>query len=67
MSEISGYKVYYGVDSGKYRFVVDVPNGDVTSYVINDVPVGTYYVAMTVYDTSNRESDYSGEVVKTVR
>ncbi len=60
-SDLAGYKVYYGTTSGNYGSPINV--GNVTTYTLNGLTSGqTYYIAVTAYDTSNNESDYSGEV-----
>jgi fibronectin type 3 domain-containing protein len=58
---LSGYKVYYGTASHVYDWVLDV--GKVTTYTVTGLSDGlAYYFAATAYNTSNLESDYSGEV-----
>ena len=60
-SGIAGYKVYYGTSSGDYPTVINV--GDTTTYTISNLHSGhTYYLAVTVYDTSGNESGYSNEI-----
>lgn len=68
LSEIEGYRVYYGLASGDYQREIDVssvgPNGIVT---LDDLSVGTtYYMVITTYDTDGRESLFSEEVSITV-
>jgi hypothetical protein len=59
---IAGYKVYYGTVSGSYQLVVDV--GNIPTCTISNLPEGiTYYFAVTGYDNSGAESDFSNEVV----
>ena len=59
--DLAGYKVYYGVQSRDYDFVIDV--GDVTQYTVMGLePETQYYFALTAYDTSWNESDLSAEV-----
>ena len=41
-------------------------NPGLTRFVIDACPPGTHYVAMTAYNTSGAESDYSHEVSVTV-
>jgi uncharacterized repeat protein (TIGR02543 family) len=58
---LAGYKVYYGTGSSVYGSSINV--GNVTSYTLVNLPQGqTYFVSVTAYDTSNKESDYSNEV-----
>lgn len=65
LSEIEGYRVYYGTSAGNYTYNVNIADGSQTSATITGVAVGTYHVAMTTYDTNGLESAYSPEVVKT--
>jgi hypothetical protein len=59
--DLAGYKVYYGTQSGDYDSVIDV--GDVIQYAIGSLePETRYYLALTAYDTSWNESDFSWEV-----
>jgi hypothetical protein len=59
--DLAGYKVYYGVQSGNYDSIIDV--GNVTQYTVTNLePETRYYFAVTAYDTSSNESDFSEEV-----
>jgi len=49
-SDVAGYKVYWDTDSG-YPYANSVDVGNVTSYTINNLPQGTYYLTVTAYDT----------------
>ncbi len=63
-TNISGYKIYYGVASRIYTITNDV--GNVTNATVSGLTSGCiYYFAATAYDTSGAESDYSTEVVYT--
>jgi len=64
LTDLAGYKIYYGASPGSYSIVVDV--GNTTSYDFTNLPTGTYYFVITAYDTSNNESSYSNEVIKTL-
>lgn len=64
-SNISGYKIYYGTSSGNYTSSFNV--GLTTSYNLTGVTSGqTYYFALTAYNSSFLESNYSPEVSITV-
>jgi hypothetical protein len=68
LTDLAGYKVYYGSVSIAYTQTVDVGmtgSPSAPSYVINNLADGnTYYFAVTAYDSSGNESGYSGEVSK---
>jgi hypothetical protein len=59
-SDLAGYKVYYGTSSGTYGTSIDV--GNVVTYDINNLTDGSYFFALTAYDTSGNESGFSAEV-----
>ncbi len=60
-SDLAGYRVYFGTTSGAYTNPVGV--GNVTQYTLGGLTPGqTYYIAVTAFDTSEHESDYSNEV-----
>ncbi|MCI0620413.1 MAG: fibronectin type III domain-containing protein [Acidobacteria bacterium] len=63
-SDLAGYKVYYGTSSHNYSSSVNVSK--VTSYTLTGLNAGTYYFAVTAYDTAGNESSFSNEVPKTI-
>ncbi len=69
LTDLKGYKLYYGTSSGDYTGSIDI--GDTTSVEIatiidsiyDTLPTsGTVCFAVTAYDTLGNESDYSNEV-----
>jgi len=64
LTDLAGYKVYYGTSSGDYTVSVDV--GNITGAIISSLETGTWCFAVTAYDTSGNESDYSEETCKTI-
>ena len=64
-TKLAGYKVYVGTRSGVYGTPLDV--GNVTSYTVKNLLVGTtYYFVVTSYSSSGSESPYSSEVSKSI-
>lgn len=60
--DLAGYKLYYGTSSSNYNKSDDV--GNVTIHtLLNLVKGATYFIAVTAYDLSGNESDFSNEVV----
>ena len=65
LTDLAGFKIYYGTTSGTYTSNVDT--GNVTGYVINGLTVGlTYYFAVTAYDSAGNNSGYSNQVSKII-
>jgi hypothetical protein len=63
-TDLAGYKAYVGLAPRSYTQTIDV--GNATTYSITNLPEGTYYFAVTAYDTAGNESDYSNEVSKKI-
>ncbi len=57
---LAGYNLYYGTASHSYGTPIDV--GNVTIHTVTGLQAGTYYFAVTAYDSSGYESGYSNEV-----
>jgi hypothetical protein len=56
-----GYRVYYGVESRDYQFMVD--NGPFTQCTISELDPGqTYYITVTAYNDYG-ESDFANELI----
>lgn len=65
LTDLAGYKIYYGTSSRNYSFYINV--GNVNSYTVNNLTEGaTYYFAVTAYDNSGNESKFSNEVSKII-
>ena len=64
LTDLAGYRIYYGDSSRAYSDSVDVNVISTTSYALT-VPSGSYYVAMTALNLNGDESAYSNEILKT--
>jgi len=62
LMDLKGFKVHYGATSKSYSDIIQVANPGLTSYVVQNLPAGTYYFAVTAYNASGQESSLSGEV-----
>ena len=59
--DLAGYRVCYGLESGKYENKIDV--GNVTEYQLSGLlQATTYYFALTAYDKTGNESPFSDEI-----
>jgi hypothetical protein len=66
MSEIAGYRIYYGETEGDYINEVDVHDRDTMQFTLKDLPEGTYYIVVTALDMDGRESRYSETIMANV-
>lgn len=66
LTDLAGYKIYYGRNSGSYDQHVRIDNPSVTTYVVEQLSPATYYFAATSFNHAGVESAYSGELVRVV-
>jgi hypothetical protein len=66
LTDLAGFRIYYGTSASALSQTVTVTNTSVTSYVINNLASGTWYFAVKAVDTSGLESDLSGVGSKTI-
>lgn len=62
--DLAGYKVYFGVTSGKYGPPTAI--GSTNTITLYGFASGQYFFAVTAYNTAGLESGYSNEVTATV-
>lgn len=66
LTDLAGYKIYRGTESGVYNNITTVANPSIASWVTDVLPAGTYYFAATSYNEAGVESVFSNEVTKVV-
>ena len=62
LSEIVGYKIYYGTSQGQYSNNITVNDGTAVSHTFLNFNTDTYYFVVTTLDSDGRESQYSTEI-----
>jgi hypothetical protein len=65
LTDLAGFKVYYGNASRNYTTIIVV--GNITTYVVSNLSPGPHYFTVTAYNISGYESDYSIESSKTIQ
>ncbi len=66
LTNLSGYRIRYGTASGSYPNLIDIPNGGLTSAVVEGLPPATWYFVISAYDTARAESVNTSPVSKTI-
>jgi len=69
VANLAGYRIYYGTAPGNYIQAsgAGIAVGNVTTYTVTGLTRGVrYYFAATAFDTSNKESPYSNEVITVI-
>ena len=66
LTNLAGYHLYYGTTPGSYPNVITVANPGLATYVVSNLPAGTYYFVATAFDANGVESAYSNTGSKTI-
>jgi Putative Ig domain len=66
MTDLAGYKVYYGTAPGSYGAPVRIDNPGLTTYVVDNLSPNTYYFVTTAFTPQGAESVFSNEVSKMI-
>lgn len=61
LTDLAGYRFYYGTSSGSYTNQVQIDNPSINTYVIENLTPETYYIVATAIKRSGIESRYSNE------
>ena len=66
LTDLAGYKVYWGTTPGSYTNSVTLSNPGLSSYVVDQLTPATWYFALTAVNTAGVESDLSNQASKRV-
>jgi hypothetical protein len=66
VTDLAGYHIHYGTTPGALDKVIDVPGAKTTEYEISNLSSGTYYFAITAYNSMGIDSPDSNEGSKTI-
>lgn len=67
LTNLAGYTIKYGTNASSLSSTVKVANAGLTSYQIDGLAAGTYYFAISAYNSSGATSSLSSLVSKTVK
>jgi hypothetical protein len=66
LTDLAGYKIYYGTAPGNYTQQIRIDNLSVTTDLIENLLPKTYYIVATAFNSAGVESSYSSMATKTV-
>jgi hypothetical protein len=66
LTDLDGYRVYWRKTSGNYADSITIDNESITTYVVENIPSGTYEFIATSFNTSGVESRYSNPAMTVV-
>jgi hypothetical protein len=67
LTDLAGYKIYWGTTQGSYPNSVTLTNPGLTSYVVTDLVPGTYFFVATALNSAGTESAFSAPASKTIQ
>jgi hypothetical protein len=66
LTDLAGYKIYYGTSPGNYSNTEIINNPGLSSYLVENLASADWYFVMTSFSDSGIEGNYSTEVSKTI-
>ncbi len=66
LTDLAGFKVYYGTSASSLTQVVQLTNSTLSTYVITNLPAGTWYFGVKSYTSAGTESSISNIGSKTI-
>jgi hypothetical protein len=66
LADLAGYRIHYGKSAAALDQTIEVRNPSVSRYVIEGLKPGTYYFAVTAFNTRNHESERSNAGMKDI-
>ena len=61
LTDLAGFEVHYGQASGNYSNQITINNPGISTYVVENLPPGTWYFAVTAHDSAGQSSDFSNQ------
>jgi hypothetical protein len=59
LTDLSGYRIHFGKSASTLDQTIEIRNPSISSYVVEGLAPGTYYFAVTAFNSRNMESERS--------
>jgi hypothetical protein len=66
LTDLAGFKIYYGMFPGDYDKSLTLNNEGLSSYLMENLAAADWCFVITAFNSAGIESDYSIEVCKTI-
>jgi hypothetical protein len=66
LSDLAGYRIYYGQSPTAMTEVIDISNAGLTAYMVENLSAGTWYFAIKAVTTTGIESSLSNVASTTI-
>jgi Fibronectin type III domain len=66
ITDLSGYRIYYGPSPNDLSQTVEITSVGIQTYVLDDLPSGTWYFAVMALSSSGNDSPLSNVVAETI-
>jgi hypothetical protein len=67
LGDLAGFRIHYGKSKGVLVHTIEVQSPGLATYVIDDLPPGTYYFAVRAVATTGAQSPLSNVISKAVK
>lgn len=67
LTNLTGYRIYYGTNAGALTQTVDISNASVSNYVLGNLSPATWYFAVKARTSAGVESDLSNVASKVIQ
>jgi hypothetical protein len=67
LTDLAGYKLYWGTGSGVYTNSVTINNPSISTYVVDNLAPGRYEFVATSFNSAGEESAYSNPAWKEIQ
>ena len=66
LADLAGYRIHYGKSAHTLNQTIEIRNASISTYLVEDLAPGTYYFAVTAFDSRNLESERSNAGIKQI-
>ena len=65
LADLAGHRIHYGKSANTLDHTIEIKNASISTYVVEGLAPGTYYFAVTAFNSRNLESERSNAGKKT--